>query len=228
MEGIASNADEMRENKKKTLEAISGIDFMLEIKEPEAFAVAVQDTEKKLDEHLLKNSFKEKPNQFIVNDYSFYISFDKIKSEISHLHTNDKLSIARWKVKNYSTSVSREVSSLFRLYGFNWRLVLHPHSIEEKMSLYLEFMDSTTAVSWQLSVKFVLRIINQKNILTSKSSEVLTYAFGVDSKKCGCSEFLSNEELESSVEGWISEDSVLFEVELLELDILEESVTENV
>jgi len=217
--------------KANTLDALSDLDGILTITDPNDFLVASDKLQgqKHFENQLTVPQDLSKSNQHLVREFGYFIDTKDAKSYIEKLGIKDKLCVARWKIEQLSglEQVEREYSTIFRLYGFNWRLMISQKMNPDYLSFYLEFMDGANAIGWSLRVQFIMRIWNQKKKEDATHSvheeEVKVYEFGgnADTQRAGFPEFMALKKFNDLQNGWILDDSVIFEVEFVELQVLE-------
>ncbi len=148
----------------------------------------------------------------------------------------------RWIVAKFDTllKVEREVSQNFKLYGFQWRLILCPNGQKESpkhISVYVEFMDAQNAVNWELEVEFNFKIYNQKNenqiyqlgqwennycslkkILSANKKNL----FGQTSPRGGYPEFMLITEFRDVDFGWIVDNKTMIEMEICGVEVVKD------
>jgi len=103
---------------------------------------------------------------------------------------------------------------------------VYPNGIGEsrdQLGLYFEFADAANAVGWSMNVKWIMRLINQRDPSKVYHTGVLIHEFCAATPKGGWPNFITLKELKDPESGWIHEDSIIFEVEILDLDVLDQN-----
>jgi len=216
----------LRQMQLQTELTLSAFSELLQLEDPKLLLERAHELEKTVDEQMdFSTELLSKPNQILSHDYNYSLRIISQRNALEELGTHEKLSIARWKIANFSSlvGVTRESSSKIRLHGFNWRFYVYPSGTQDSqdhLGLYLEFVDAVNAVGWSLNVKWTMRLINQLDYSKIHQKGALSHNFCAATPKGGCPTFISNKELKDLSTGWLVDDSVLFELEIFEVEVV--------
>jgi len=220
IENLDINTREMEATRTKIQQSIREINDILQIEDPAMMWKTAKFVEKKQEVRLKElETLAQKLREVIVHDFTFQMDIKDIAHEINKLHTKDRLSIARWKIPYMDHLHTKALSTTFRLHGFSWKISLSKN--ENFLAVFLEFLDSSTAVAWFLNTKFMIKLINQKDILKCHHHGLYIHPFGEDNPSAGYDNFMEITELFNESNGWVVSDSALIEVELQDLEVLE-------
>jgi alanyl-tRNA synthetase len=123
MNSLEKKMEEIKQSMENSLKAIAELDNLLKIEDTKVLAEKLNQFDTKLIDSQLEISAElSKSNQFLSYDYGNEVNFASLTNTLSNVLLSDKLKVVRWRVASLSTlaSVEREISNIFRLFGFNW------------------------------------------------------------------------------------------------------------
>eukprot|EP01117_Protostelium_nocturnum_P017396 TRINITY_DN7083_c1_g1_i1.p1 TRINITY_DN7083_c1_g1~~TRINITY_DN7083_c1_g1_i1.p1 ORF type:complete len:919 (-),score=269.18 TRINITY_DN7083_c1_g1_i1:12-2768(-) len=211
----------LREDEKQQTKTF--IEKLNELSKSEDQKEAIQ-LEKEIEQALEIAEDLRKCDQIVVHDFNISLDTKSARSFVQNLGIGDKLSLIHWRIHDWSSlqNAKREMSPKVRLHGFNWRFYVYPNGYEnsEWLSIFMNFTDSVSATDWKAEVRYIVRLVNQKD----KSIHQIGprgYDFGNNSHTSGYPQFIETKVLNDTENGWIVDDTILFEVEILEAEVID-------
>ncbi|CAI9094723.1 OLC1v1030510C1 [Oldenlandia corymbosa var. corymbosa] len=135
-------------------------------------------------------------------------------------HCEDALPRAsrfRWTIENFSLSRRKLISPEFSVAGYNWRLLVFPRGNlpDGFLSMYLAVSDSSSLpYGWSFCAKFTLAVVDQFDEKYSVKSDD-SHRFSLRERDWGFPRFMPLRELHGLDEGYIVDDRVVVEAEVV-------------
>ncbi|XP_048335419.2 MATH domain and coiled-coil domain-containing protein At3g58370 isoform X1 [Ziziphus jujuba] len=178
--------------------------------------------------------FNNSSNGYLVNDSCL---FGAEVCVINHTHTWESLSMVKkplngtftWKLENFSTlNKTSYVSPTFSVGERNWFLTVYPKGNGTangvSLSIFLECED--IPANRAIYADYILRILGTLKRKKEHSSD--KHWFSASSKNWGFVSFISLKELNNASNGFIVNDTITIEVEILVLSEIKVFRSENI
>ncbi|KAM3685441.1 hypothetical protein ACJW31_11G117600 [Castanea mollissima] len=175
------------------------------------------------DKFLPLDSFNFLPNGYLVNDYcvfgtEVFVHERSAKRDSLFMIKEPSNRIMTWRIENFSTQQDKApISSRIYIVGDSkWKLLVYPKGIQDgankAISIFLCSIDCVTP-DLKIFAEFKLRIRDQIN--NKHAEEKIKHWFSASFIDRGFSQLLLRKDLEDGSKGFLVEDTVIVEAEIM-------------